>query len=66
MNEALYRSALHQEGRALEYVPFEDRSIELCRLALSKTNESWEFVPHRFLLPDLNGQHTELSQLLAR
>jgi|SRR3989344_727346 len=66
MDETLYLAALQQDGRALGYVPFEDRSLELCRLALSKTNESWEFVPHRFLLPDQNGQHAELAQLLAR
>lgn len=66
MDENLYRIALRQDGLALDHVPFEDRTIELCRLALSKTNESWEFVPHRYLLPDQNGQRTELAQILAR
>ena len=65
MSDSLYKIALRQDGLALAYVPFEDRSLELCRLALSKTNASWEFVPHRYLLPDMNGQHTELAQLLA-
>ena len=42
-----------KQGASLQDVPFEHRDLEMCHAALERSNDAWEHVPKRFLLPQL-------------
>jgi Domain of unknown function (DUF4116) len=51
--QALLYWALEQNGMALEYVPMDKRSLELCRIAIEQNGEALEHLPEEYRTPEL-------------